>query len=71
MFTLPGPQSLAIYYFGDILKESGGERSDGKGREPVSKMADALMADFPEFPRPVHEAVLKKSSVRSKIAVRI
>ena len=27
---LPRPQSLAIDYFG---KESGGERSDGKGRE--------------------------------------
>ena len=31
---------------------------------PVSKMADALMADFPEFPRPVHEAVRMKKIIR-------
>ena len=30
---------------------------------PVSKMADALMADFPEFPRPVHEAVRMKKII--------
>ena len=30
---------------------------------PVSKMADALMEDFPEFPRPVHEAVRMKKII--------
>ena len=41
----------------------------GKGEKakrlanPVSKMADALMADFPEFPRSVHEAVRMKKII--------
>ena len=41
----------------------------GKGEKakrlanPVSKMTDALMADFPEFPRPVHEAVGMKKII--------
>lgn len=32
---------------------------------PVSKMAEALMADFPELPRPVHKAQLSMKKIIS------
>ena len=43
--------------------EMGREEKAKRLANPVSKMADELMADFPEFPRPVHEAVIVKKII--------
>ena len=54
-FLKPRSQSLAITFWGIfelIVKESGGERSDGK-KEKASLPARALLS-FPSFPRAFH-----------------